>query len=163
MISLIRITPALFSKYEAGIVEIEKLSFPSPWSSKLFKDETKNPLSTLWVLKESEQIVGYICFWIIKDQIHLLNIAVHPSRRREGFATLMLNKMIQKGIDLGVKEIWLEVRPSNGAAIKLYEKQGFQVKGRRQKYYTDTGEDALVMALRISEESGPRKFNMPLA
>ncbi|HIC84976.1 MAG TPA: GNAT family N-acetyltransferase, partial [Desulfobacterales bacterium] len=71
--------------------------------------------------------------------------------------------MIQKGIDLGVKEIWLEVRPSNGAAIKLYEKQGFQVKGRRQKYYTDTGEDALVMALRISEKPRPRQFSMPLA
>ncbi len=162
MISLLRVTPASFSQYEKGILEIEKVSFPSPWSSKLFRDETGNPFSTLWVLEEDGQISGYICFWIVRDQIHLLNIAVHPTKRRKGFATHMLKNMIHKGIELAVKEVWLEVRPSNAPAIRLYEKLGFHVKGKRPRYYTDTGEDALVMALELKEEAGPRQLSMPV-
>ncbi len=163
MISLVQITPHLFPDYERAILEIEQVSFPSPWSARLFMEEAKNPLSTLWVVKEGGEVAGFICFWVVRDQIHLLNIAVHPAKRRKGFATYMLKKMVQKGLEYGAKEVWLEVRPSNLAALNLYEKLGFYMKGRRPRYYSDTGEDAIVMTLSLNQVASQDGFTMATA
>jgi len=135
------------------ILEIENLSFRSPWSPKIFIEEIRNPLSRLRVLSPNGIPSGYVCFWIYDGEIQLLNIAVHPQDRRNGYAFHILKEMIGVGASSGVKTIWLEVRPSNLVAIKLYKKLGFTEIGRRRRYYGDTGEDAIVMSLTIPRES----------
>ncbi|MFH1480804.1 MAG: ribosomal protein S18-alanine N-acetyltransferase, partial [Pseudomonadota bacterium] len=117
------------------ILEIENLSFRSPWSPKIFIEEIRNPLSRLWVLSPNGIPSGYVCFWIYDGEIQLLNIAVHPQERRNGYGFHILKEMIGVGASSGVKAIWLEARPSNLAAIKLYKKLGFTEVGRRRRYY----------------------------
>jgi len=92
------------------------------WSPKLFEDEFRNLLSRLWVLMVNEIPVGHICFWMYGSEIQLLNIAIHPINRGKGFGHYLLSEMIEFGASNGVRSIWLEVRPSNLAAQKLYEK-----------------------------------------
>ncbi len=133
------------------ILEIERSSFPTPWSERLFKSELKSPLSRNFVVKAipaqgSKQVVGYINFWVFAGEVHLNNIAVDKESRNLGVGSLLIKKMIS----LAKKEehaFWLtlEVRPSNSPAIALYEKFGFRVRGIRPRYYTDTLEDAYIM------------------
>ena len=153
MISLIKINQEAFTLYRDQILAIEKASFPSPWTARAFLEETRNPVSHLWALKKEEKILGYICFWMFAGEIHLLNIAVHPQRRRQGLGTLLLEKMQGFATAHGAEKIYLEVRPSNEAARRFYLKAGFQEKGRRRRYYTDTGEDAIIMALDLDTRS----------
>ncbi|RLB19231.1 MAG: ribosomal-protein-alanine N-acetyltransferase [Deltaproteobacteria bacterium] len=151
MISLIKITAEAFSFYQDQILAIEQVSFPSPWSAEAFLEETRNPVSHLWAAKAGDHIVGYICFWMFAGEIHLLNIAVHPKWRRQGLGTLLIEKVKALGLSEGAEKVWLEVRPSNHAAQRLYAKAGFKVVGQRIKYYTDTGEDAIVMSLSLKD------------
>ena len=129
------------------ILEIERLSFPSPWSIHAFREELKNPVSQLWALISHGALQGYVCFWMIDAEIHLLHIAVHPLARGNGFGDRLLGKMIDVGVSKGLDTAWLEVRVSNVVAQKLYRKHGFSDMGRRLRYYRDTNEDAIVMSL----------------
>jgi ribosomal-protein-alanine N-acetyltransferase len=132
--------------YLPKIHEIEKLSFPSPWSLNALKSEIKNPISHLWAIKKEDFLSGYICFWILVKEAQVLSLAVHPRDRGKGFGHYLLKKMIEKAVVEGVGHIWLEVRPSNLAAKKLYQKLGFTEAYRRPRYYSNT-EDAIVMSL----------------
>ena len=145
MISLIRITQEAFALYGDQILAIEEASFPSPWSARAFLEETRNPVSHFWALKRGERILAYICFWMYAGEIHLLNIAVDPAWRRKGLATALIEKMKRFALSQDVKKIYLEVRPSNAAARRLYKRAGFAETGIRRRYYTDTGEDAIIM------------------
>jgi ribosomal-protein-alanine N-acetyltransferase len=131
------------------ILAIEKDSFPSPWSSGLFKDEIKAKHSQCLVARievEGKNIIGgYIIFWIVADEAHLHNLAVRKEFRGQGLARQLLEIMKIISGQIGIKTQTLEVRESNKEAIKLYERCGFVVKGRRPLYYTDTKEDALIM------------------
>lgn len=147
MISLLKITEEAFLLYRDQIMAIEEASFPSPWTPEAFLQEIRNPVSYIWALKQYEQIAGYICFWMVAGEIHLLNIAIHPQWRRRGLGTKLLEKMKDIGSSGGVEKIWLEVRPSNLPARSLYLKAGFEEVAVRKRYYTDTGEDAIVMCL----------------
>ncbi len=129
---------------------IERSSFPSPWSLKGFMDEIYNPVSRLWALMTDDTLIGYICFWMFADEIHLLNIAVEPEKRHSGFGKLLLNKMIETGSAQGIGMVWLEVRPSNLAAINFYQAAGFRQAYRRIRYYRDTNEDAIIMSLDLA-------------
>lgn len=159
MLSLIRITPATFEELKREILEIEKASFPSPWSEAAFREETKNPVSSFWGLVLDRTLGGYICFWTVSGEIHLMNIAVRPSQRRKGMGYHLMKGMIESGAAQGVRVIWLEVRPSNTAATKLYSALGFREVARRPRYYVDTKEDAVIMALEFpnnhSRSHGP--------
>jgi len=95
-------------------------------------------------------LAGYVCFWLFANEIQVINIAVHPEKRNQGLGYSLLTKMIKDGIDKGMQTIWLEVRESNMPARVLYQKLGFGAIGRRTRYYKDTDEDAIVMALRLS-------------
>lgn len=135
--------------YRKGIMQIEKASFPSPWSWPMFEEEIHRPVASLWVLVDQDHVVGYICFWRTAGEIHLVNLAVHPAERFRGHARRMLETMIGEGRRCGDTRVWLEVRPSNLAARRLYERLGFYATGRRPKYYRDTGEDAIIMTLAL--------------
>ena len=153
MISLVEITGEKFHRYEAGILEIERASFPSPWTSHLFRQEISRRGSHLWAFTVYDDIAGYICFRLLSVEIHLMNMAVHPSRRGSGLGLELLTRMINRGMSHGAKTAWLEVRPSNRIARRLYEKAGFKEIDRKPQYYTDTKEDAIVMSLPLVQRN----------
>ena len=146
MTSLVSVTTENNRFYLPQVHEIEKLSFPSPWSLNALQSEIKNPISHLWVFKREEVLSGYICFWMFEKEAQVLSLAVHPRDRGRGFGYYLLKKMIEKAVSKGVNYIWLEVRPSNLSAKRLYEKLGFLEVYRRPRYYSNT-EDAIVMGL----------------
>ena len=156
MISLIKLSEEAFTLYRDQILAIEKASFPSPWGARAFLEEARNPVSHLWALRKGEHILGYICFWMFAGEVHLLNIAIHPQHRRQGLGTALLKKMKSFALSQAIEKIYLEVRPSNVAARRFYTKAGFQERGRRKRYYTDTGEDAIVMSLELFDRSESR-------
>lgn len=152
MISLIEITAEKNDSYLDAILEIEDRSFPSPWNRRAFLAELSNPISRLWGLIKDEQLVGYTCFWFFPDEIHILNIAVHPDARGQGVAQHLMQRIVDTAVSGGIPSIWLEMRPSNEAASRLYRRMGFEVVGSRKNYYPDTHEDAVIMALTLAVE-----------
>lgn len=141
------------------IMEIENLSFPTPWSRKSFLDEVRNPISRFWGVVIEQVLQGYICFWVFAGEIQVINIAVHPRKRDQGLGHYLLTKMIEESISLGIRTIWLEVRPSNKKAKRLYERLKFTEMGRRPGYYRDTGEDAIVMSLSLERKARPDVYH----
>ncbi|MEW6440929.1 MAG: ribosomal protein S18-alanine N-acetyltransferase [bacterium] len=129
------------------VLAIERVSFPSPWSQWAFRSEMQNPHSRPLVLTRAAApcLIGYLCSWIILDECHILNLAVHPSLRRRGAASRMIDHLLRYCLEIGTSRYYLEVRVSNQHAITLYQKFGFHVCGVRRGYYSDTGEDAYIM------------------
>lgn len=136
------------------VVAIERLSFSMPWSRTAFLHEMeRNPVARCLVMREAEQVVGYLCVWEIADELHVTNIAVHPDRRHQGVGRALLGWALEEARRTGVRHVALEVRPSNQEALGLYESFGFRVVGRRRGYYYDTGEDALVMEVSLAGDA----------
>jgi len=127
------------------VLSIERASFPTPWAEGMFLGEMKHPFCHDLVGLVEGQIVGYISFAIIYDEIHLRNLAVHKDWKKRSVASKLLSRMINISSGRGARYGVLEVRGSNEAALGLYKKFGFVVKGTRPFYYTDTGEAALIM------------------
>jgi [ribosomal protein S18]-alanine N-acetyltransferase len=137
------------------IMKIERASFAAPWSEALFRQELKFSLSRSLVAKAGEredETVGYIVYWVISCEIHVNNLAVRPDVRRRGVATRLVEAALQKACSEGATRCTLEVRVSNEAARRLYEKFGFTVRGVRPRYYAESGEDALIMWADLKEE-----------
>ena len=158
MTSLVQITPENHEFHLDKIVEIEKLSFSAPWSLNGFLQELENPVSQLWALMSDTVLLGFLCFWTVREEMQVLDLAVHPTHRGRGHGSYLLTKMIDLAFSLGISRIWLEVRLSGRAARRLYEKFGFVESGRRANYYTDPTEDAIVMSLGLAVADGK---NMP--
>ena len=138
------------------VLDIERASFPTPWTRAAFCYEIEqNKVARCTVLRGRRGIVGYLCLWEIGHEIHITNLAVHPEWRRRGVARQLLGAALAEGVARGVTLAFLEVRPSNTRALALYESLGFQVIGRRNGYYFDTGEDALVMEARLGGDAAP--------
>lgn len=132
------------------VLEIERASFPRPWTREMFEGELKNPVSFSYTLKVRledgvERIGGYIVLWIVHGEAHILNIAVNPEYRGRGVASRLLGLMLALMKKNLVYEVFLEVRVSNEAARALYAKYGFKEAYIRKNYYGD--EDAIVMVL----------------
>lgn len=141
-----------------GVLEIERVSFPSPWPRSQFERELKNPLSYAFTTKvihplegKGLRIIGYVIFWLVADEAHILNIAVHPGFRRRGIAKALLRFTLELLLKKGGKGVFLEVRRSNLAARRLYKGFGFKEIGVRKGYYTDNQEDAIVMGFELSK------------
>ncbi len=132
------------------ILIIERQSFRSPWSRRLFEETLSSTTGAGFVVSEGHLVTGYICFYTVEDEAHILNIAVHPVHRGKGMASALIGRLIGESGSRGITRFFLEVREGNDAAIHLYEKYGFIVVGKRKRYYTDTDEDALVMHLATS-------------
>ena len=127
------------------ILAIEIVSFPTPWTQSMFMEELISPISQNIVAWLRGEIAGYIDSWIVRDEIHILHLAVRPDLRRRGIATFIMTEMIRRSHGRGAFAATLEVRRSNRGAICFYERLGFEVRGIRPHYYADTGEDALIM------------------
>lgn len=129
-----------------AICEIEKLSFKTPWSKESFIEEIKAKERTRYVVAEmGDTVVGYGGMWLIIDEGHITNIAVHPDYRGQKIGKRIVEEMIVVANREGITSLTLEVRMSNTPAIKLYKNLDFKEAGIRKEYYTDTGEDALIM------------------
>ena len=132
------------------ILSIEKISFTSPWSRCAFENEMRATYAYPLVMTESQSpsIIGYLCFWLVRDECQILNLAIHPSYRRRGIASQLIHHLLKFCEHKKITHCYLEVRASNQLAISLYHKCGFKNFGIRKNYYPDTGEDALIMKRR---------------
>jgi ribosomal-protein-alanine N-acetyltransferase len=128
-----------------AIEEIERRSYPTPWSRSMFAGELAKPASMCFGAFDGEQLVGYMIISRYVDAWHVMNVAVDPEHRRRGIASLLLDRLFESTDDGTRRGYTLEVRVSNEGAIKLYEAAGFRARGVRRGYYTDNREDALIM------------------
>jgi [ribosomal protein S18]-alanine N-acetyltransferase len=129
----------------SAIEEIERRSYPTPWSRSMFAGELAKPTSLSLGAFEDQRLAGYLIVSRYVDAWHVMNIAVAPEFRRRGIATALLEKLFEVTENGGRRGYTLEVRVSNEGAIKLYERLGFTGRGIRRGYYTDNREDALIM------------------
>jgi [ribosomal protein S18]-alanine N-acetyltransferase len=131
----------------AAIEEIERTSYPTPWSRSMFASELAKPSSICLgaIEAEREELVGYLIISRYVDAWHVMNIAVAPEYRRRGIARSLMERLFEVTARDARRGYTLEVRVSNEAAIRLYEELGFKTRGIRRGYYTDNREDALIM------------------
>lgn len=132
------------------VMAIEHVAFRHPWSADLFRRELLHDWSAILVAEDPAQpprqrIVGFIIFWLVHDEVHVLNVASHPEFRRQGVAKALLAEAEVRGRTTRAVLATLEVRRSNAAALALYRAVGYRPVGVRPNYYADDGEDAIVM------------------
>jgi ribosomal-protein-alanine N-acetyltransferase len=141
-----------------AVLRIEGASFHTPWSRQAFLHELdRNQVAGLWVARaersgEATGVVGYLCLWVVADEVHVTNLAVDPAWRGVGIGRLLLGTLLARHRGMGARRAFLEVRPGNVQARRLYEGLGFHEVGRRRGYYVDTGEDALLLEARLDGE-----------
>lgn len=124
------------------VLQIEVRTYPVPWTRTMLVDELARQDSTCLVADHGERLVGYLLCSRQAGVWHVLNVAVHPRRRGEGIGRALMQAIVARA---GGAALTLEVRVSNEPAIRLYRRLGFLSSGRRRRYYSDNGEDALIM------------------
>jgi ribosomal-protein-alanine N-acetyltransferase len=131
------------------VMAINHASFRHPWSADLMRREMLHQWSTVLLAvddgPESEEVRGFIVYWTVHDEMHVLNVAVAPEHRRRGIARALMREAEARGRRRGTRLVTLEVRRSNAPAIALYRVLGYRVVGVRPNYYAEEGEDAMVM------------------
>jgi len=130
----------------AAVHRIEQLSFTTPWPAHAFEQELRgNRLARYVVARAGDTVVGFAGVWLMVDDAHVTTFGVHPEWRRQGIGRQLLLNLVELSVALGARRMTLEVRVGNTAAQALYRAFGFEIVGRRPRYYSDDGEDALVM------------------
>ena len=129
-----------------AVNRIERASFPVPWPDYAFRQELQtNRLAHYLVVRAGDEVVGYGGLWLMVDEAHITTFAVLPDWRRQGVGGRLMVEMMRVARDLQANVMTLEVRLSNRPARALYGKFGFRPVGIRPRYYSDNGEDALIM------------------
>jgi ribosomal-protein-alanine N-acetyltransferase len=146
------ITIELMKKEDVDqVLALEQISFTMPWSRNLFLSEFRSPLvSTLMVALSNapkRTVIGYLVFWYVADEMHILNLATAPEFKRQGVAKRLVLDALKRAYQKGATRAFLEVRASNAAAQKLYSDLGFTGTNVRREYYDAPVEDAVVMTL----------------
>ncbi|HUC98125.1 MAG TPA: ribosomal protein S18-alanine N-acetyltransferase [Candidatus Polarisedimenticolaceae bacterium] len=131
------------------VIAIERASFQFPWSTRFFLDELQVDCARSILAEVEGRIVGYVLFWFVPEEVDIHNIAVHPDFRRQGIGRLLLEQVVAAARRQDRVRVTLDVRFSNAPAQNLYRSFGFVTRGVRKSYYSDNGEDALVMALEL--------------
>lgn len=135
-----------------AVLEIERRAFAQPWSRAFFEKELATPFARLVVATADRAagtaVIGYTCRWRVTDEVHLLNVAVHPDCRGQGLGRTLLEAVLEEGRAVGSRSVFLEVRAGNVVARRLYRHLGFRELGVRRGYY-GPGQDAIVMELRL--------------
>jgi len=128
------------------ILVLEDQLFSSPWKEEHFLYELEvNPFSSLYIMRDKNEIVGYGGLWLVFEQADLTSIGIKPSEQGKGYAKRLLRYLIHEAKEAECEYILLEVRVSNHRAQKLYEQFGFQQVGIKKNYYSDNNEDAISM------------------
>lgn len=138
------------------LVAMERLCFSVPWTAKQYETVLGNEPFRLFGVREQGELIGYLTLYAAAWEMEILNIAVHPSRRRRGHARRLLSHVLHLCLKMGIKRGYLEVRRSNEAAQALYRAFGFEEVGVRRRYYPDNREDAIIMRLDL-EAAPPRQ------
>jgi ribosomal-protein-alanine N-acetyltransferase len=144
------------------VMVIEKAAFRHPWSTELFRRELEHDWSTILVMVEplplpapgktaNERVLGFIIFWLVHDEVHILNVAVAPEARRRGIARTLMTEAEKRAYAANAALMTLEVRRSNTSALDLYREFDYRAVGVRPNYYVDEGEDAIVMVKELKK------------
>lgn len=138
------------------LLAIERVSFVAPWSRVAFETELAKPHANLYLARarsgeKAGAVIGYICFWLVAEEIQVVNVAVHLAWRRRGIGKRLMRYALQRGCEAGANLAVLEVRRSNQAARSLYEGLGFQAVGERPGYYPEFREPALVLEMNLDK------------
>jgi ribosomal-protein-alanine N-acetyltransferase len=143
---------------------IETASFPTPWPPYAFRQELEtNRMARYLVVRAGERVIGYAGTWLMVDEAHITTFAVLPVYRRRGIGGLLLCELMDLAADLGATVVTLEVRLSNASARRLYQQFGFRPVGVRPRYYSDDGEDALIMTTEGLSTPGMQSLRASLA
>ncbi len=139
----------------AAVLQIEQASYRAPWTEQLFREDLERNWAYIDLVRRrpnsdsdsasDSDILGFCNYWLVRDEVHLLNLVVHPTYRRRGLGRHLMDHLLAFAEGHHCSFITLEVRRSNDAAQALYRGYQFQVVGVRPKYYADNGEDAVVM------------------
>jgi ribosomal-protein-alanine N-acetyltransferase len=139
------------------VMEIERLAFTTPWTPGLFLHELKLDFSRVHLARTvngDRRILGYACWWVVGDELHILNLAVHPDARRGGTGRALVQHVLDDAVTVGAGSVSLDVRRGNDAALGLYRSMGFGEIGVRRNYY-GRGEDAIIMERRFASRDSP--------
>jgi ribosomal-protein-alanine N-acetyltransferase len=138
-----------------AVAAIERAAYEFPWSAGIFRDCLLANYTSV-VLEQAGRVVGYGIMSVAAGEAHLLNLALAPDVQRRGLGRRLLEHLVGVASSVGAESLYLEVRPSNERALRLYEQAGFAIIGRRRAYYRARfgSEDAVVLALRFPR-SGP--------
>ncbi|MGH7505710.1 MAG: ribosomal protein S18-alanine N-acetyltransferase [Longimicrobiales bacterium] len=128
-----------------AVMDIEFASYTMPWGEATFRGLLRRTDAELLVAETEGGLVGYAACWFVVDQGELGNVAVAVTWRRRGVGARLVAAVLARAAERGVRELFLEVRPSNAGAQRLYQRFGFEVVGRRRNYYIEPAEDAIVM------------------
>lgn len=140
-----------------AVMAIQSGAFTNPWSLDMVKKELTQDWSTVLLAERPGpagwEVLGFAVFWLVHDEVHVLNVAVHPEARRQGVGRALMEAAVSHGRRHRCATITLEVRRSNGAAQALYESLGFRRVGLRPAYYGDNQEDAVIMTADLGAPS----------
>ena len=129
----------------ARVAQIEKICFITPWSYNSLLGELSNDVAYYVVAVDGDEVCGYAGMWVMFDEAHMTNIAVDPEHRKQGIARKMILHLMKTALDKGAERMTLEVRENNHNAQRLYASLDFAYAGTRKHYYSDTGENALIL------------------
>ena len=129
------------------VMELDKQSFNTPWHESAYLTELANSSAYYIVARIGERIVGYSGMWVIMDEAHITTVAVEPKTRGKKVGEQLLISTLEEAARRGARRVTLEVREHNEVAQRLYRKYGFAPASIRRGYYTDNGEDAVVMTI----------------
>lgn len=142
------------------LARLEKACFSAPWTRKMMEAElTGNPFARFLVARDpAGRLVAYHCFWIVFEELRLMNLAVSESMRRQGIARTLVSEALRMGQAEAATRAVLEVRASNQAAQALYRQFGFVPVSTRPKYYAHPVEDAVLMTMDplVSQATAPQ-------
>lgn len=139
-----------------AVIRIENESYSVPWSESTFRGLLRRRDAELIVATVDARVIGYAVFWCVLDQGELGNVAVTSRWRRQGIGELLVTEVIRRAAARSVREVFLEVRPTNHTARRLYERFGFTHVGRRRNYYQEPVEDALVLRRPLDFDAPPQ-------
>ena len=138
------------------VLVIERGSFVAPWSRAAFEAELEKPYANLYLARSGSgekagAVIGYICFWLVADEIQVVNVAVHMAWRRRGIGKRLMRYALERAYEAGANVAVLEVRRSNEAARALYEGLGFHAVRERPGYYPELREPAVVLEMNLDK------------
>lgn len=143
---------------------IESASFPMPWPPHAFRQEIEtNRMARYLVVRAGERVIAYAGIWLMVDEAHMTTFAVLPAYRRRGIGGRLLSEVLDLAAELGASVVTLEVRLSNTGARRLYQQFGFRPVGLRPRYYSDDGEDALIMTTEGLDDPPMQRLRADLA
>lgn len=134
-----------------GVLEVDRLSFPSPWTREMYEEELQQPATSFIIVARAgtTPVAGYCSYRVVADEVQINNVAVRPDHRGQGIGRALVEAVLDHGRASGARTALLEVRRSNESAKRLYLSLGFAEVGERPRYYTHPEEDALVLARNV--------------